>query len=65
MVFGDNCLKIEHQTGFGLEFNALDALRLVDSERDLMKVACAEDWQKSRYGNTVPYHQTPFQYTIP
>ena len=48
MVFGDNCLKIEHQTGFGLEFNALDALRLVDSERDLMKVACAEDWQKSR-----------------
>jgi type 2A phosphatase activator TIP41 len=48
MVFGDNCLKIEHQSGFGLEFNALDALRLVDSERDLMKVACADDWQKSR-----------------
>ena len=48
MVFGDNCLRIEHQAGFGLEFNALDALRLVDSERDLMKVACAEDWQKSR-----------------
>lgn len=49
MVFGDNCLKIEHQSGFGLEFNALDALRLVNSEEDLMKVACAEDWQKARY----------------
>ncbi|XP_028414892.1 TIP41-like protein [Dendronephthya gigantea] len=48
MVFGDNCLRIQHEVGFGLEFNALDALRLVDSERDLMKVACADAWQKSR-----------------
>ena len=49
MVFGDNCLCVQHQSGFGLEFNALDALRLVNSEQDLLKVACAEDWQKSRY----------------
>lgn len=48
MVFGDNCLRIEHAAGFGIEFNALDALQLVDSERDLMKVAYADEWQKSR-----------------
>ena len=48
MLFGDNCLKIEHQAGFGIEFNALDALKLVDSERDLIKVAYAQEWQNSR-----------------
>lgn len=48
MVFGDNTLQIDHAAGFGIQFNALDALRLVDNKHDLMKVAVAEEWQNSR-----------------
>ena len=56
MVFGDNTLQIDHAAGFGIQFNALDALRLVDNKHDLMKVAVAEEWQNSRWvhvNNTV------------
>ena len=48
MLFGDNVLKIDHAAGFGIQFNALDALRLVDNKHDLMKVAVAEEWQNKR-----------------
>ncbi|XP_046848958.1 TIP41-like protein [Xenia sp. Carnegie-2017] len=65
MVFGDNCLCVQHQSGFGLEFNALDALRLVNSEQDLLKVACAEDWQKSRAnGEQCTNIVKPFDWTF-
>ncbi|XP_059142040.1 TIP41-like protein isoform X2 [Physella acuta] len=48
MVFAENCLKIYHQSGCGIEFNALDALRLVDASTDLIKVAASEEWQNAR-----------------
>lgn len=48
MVFPHSTLRLVHDDGFGIEFNSLDALRLVDSERDLMKVAVAEAWKESR-----------------
>lgn len=48
MTFDQNILRIRHEEGFGVEFNALDALRLVDAENDLMKVAVSEAWQASR-----------------
>lgn len=48
MVFGDNVLQIDHAAGFGIQFNALDALKLVDNRHDLMKVAVAEEWQSKR-----------------
>lgn len=48
MVFGDNMLQIEHSAEFGIQFNALDALKLVDNKHDLMKVAVAEEWQSKR-----------------
>ena len=48
MVFGENILQINHAAGFGIQFNALDALKLVDNKRDLMKVAVAEEWQSKR-----------------
>ena len=48
MVFGENVLQIEHAAGFGIQFNALDALKLVDNKHDLMKVAVAEEWQSKR-----------------
>ena len=48
MVFGENVFQIEHAAGFGIQFNALDALKLVDNKHDLMKVAVAEEWQSKR-----------------
>lgn len=48
MVFAENCLKIYHQSGCGIDFNALDALRLVDASTDLIKVAASEEWQNAR-----------------
>ena len=32
-----------------MEFNALDALKLVDPEHDLIKVAASKEWQEARY----------------
>lgn len=48
MTFASNCIRLEHDKGFGIEFNALEALKLVDSKNDVMKVAIAEAWQESR-----------------
>lgn len=48
MVFGDNILQIDHSAGFGIQFNAIDALKRVDNKHDLMKVAVAEEWQSKR-----------------
>lgn len=48
MVFGENRLQIEHKAGFGIQFNAIDALRHVDNKHDLMKVAVADEWQRKR-----------------
>ena len=48
MVFGDNILQIDHIAGFGIQFNAIDALKRVDNRHDLMKVAVAEEWQSKR-----------------
>ncbi|GFQ64062.1 TIP41-like protein, partial [Trichonephila clavata] len=47
MTFACNRIRLEHDKGFGIEFNALDALKLVDSKNDVMKVAIAEAWQES------------------
>lgn len=51
MVFGDSLLRIEHVDGFGMEFNARDALRKVDTKQDSLKVAAAEEWQRLRDGS--------------
>ncbi|XP_078415900.1 TIP41-like protein [Cetorhinus maximus] len=48
MLFGDNVLKVQHAGGFGISFNATDALRTVDNGHGTVKVACAEAWQESR-----------------
>ena len=48
MVFPDNVLRIQLSNGSGIEFNALDALRLVNDKEDLVKVAIAEAWKESR-----------------
>ncbi|CAN9501506.1 unnamed protein product [Ophioblennius macclurei] len=48
MLFGDNVLRIQHTDGYGIEFNAIDALKRVGTSEDAVKVACAQEWQESR-----------------
>ncbi|XP_029375358.1 TIP41-like protein isoform X2 [Echeneis naucrates] len=48
MLFGDNILRIQHMDGYGIEFNAIDALKRVNNMEDAVKVACAQEWQESR-----------------
>ena len=48
MTFDRNILRITHREGFGFEFSALDALKLVDAEHDHMKVAVSETWKATR-----------------
>lgn len=53
MMFGDNVLRIQHDHGFGIEFNATDALKCVNNCQGMIKVACAAEWQESRYSNFI------------
>lgn len=48
MLFNNNILKLEHYTGVGIEFNALDALKCVKETKDPLKVAVADGWQSAR-----------------
>lgn len=48
MLFKDNILKLEHYTGVGIEFNPLDALKLVKETKDPLRVAVAGGWQSAR-----------------
>ncbi|XP_034539389.1 TIP41-like protein [Notolabrus celidotus] len=48
MLFGDNVLRVQHVDGYGIEFNAIDALKRVNNMEDAVKVACAQEWQESR-----------------
>lgn len=50
MIFGDNVVSIEHPiSGWGISFNAFDALDRVDKTGEsMLKVAYSREWQKSR-----------------
>ena len=48
MCFPENTLRIQHTAGYGIEFNALDALKRVNDHEDPVKVACASEWKSSR-----------------
>ncbi|KAJ5102895.1 TIP41-like protein [Penicillium argentinense] len=50
MIFGDNYVTIEHPTtGWGINFNAFDALDLVDKTgQSMLQVAYSKEWQQSR-----------------
>ena len=50
MIFDKNVLRIEHEGGFGLEFNTKDALARVDPDHDTVKVANAQEWAEARCG---------------
>lgn len=48
MVFNNNVLRLEHFSGVGLEFSALDALKMVEDVKDPLQVAVAGGWQSAR-----------------
>lgn len=48
MVFPENRLILEHTNGAQLQFNALDALKLVDAHHESVKVAAAQEWKSAR-----------------
>ncbi|XP_045197404.1 TIP41-like protein [Mercenaria mercenaria] len=48
MIFADNVLRVQHDAGYGVEFNALDALKMVDAQNDPLKVAVAQAWKEAR-----------------
>lgn len=50
MIFGDNFARIEHlASGWAIDFNAFDALDLVDKTGDsMLKVSYSKEWQQNR-----------------
>jgi len=48
MLFNENLLRLEHSSGVGIEFNALDALKLIEETKDPLQVAVADGWQSAR-----------------
>ncbi|XP_048767537.1 TIP41-like protein [Ostrea edulis] len=48
MIFADNVLRMVHSDGYGIEFNALDALKGVDAHYDPLKVAVSQAWREAR-----------------
>merc|ERR1712071_233212 len=65
MVFPENILRIEHSKGSGIEFNALEALKLVNDKEDDIKVAVAEVWKESRADVEVSHKVShPFDWTF-
>lgn len=65
MLFKDNVFKLEHYSGVGIEFNPLDALRLVKETKDPLQVAVAGGWQSAR--SEFPFAKSalkPFDWTF-
>lgn len=49
MIFAENCLRLMHNRGFGIEFTTLDALKHVGTEPDgILQVADAKAWKEAR-----------------
>ncbi|XP_078265292.1 TIP41-like protein isoform X2 [Rhinoraja longicauda] len=64
MLFGDNVLKVQHAGGFGIVFNATDALKTVDNGHGTVKVACADAWQESRADSEHSKVVKPYDWTF-
>lgn len=60
MIFGDNMVSIEHlESGWRLEFNAYDALDMVDkTDKKMLQVAYSKKWSSSRYTKPHSYFFT-------
>lgn len=58
MIFGDNLVSVEHPaSGWGITFNAFDALDRVDKTGEsMLKVAYSQEWQRSRSAHQDDIH---------
>ena len=53
MVFPYNTVILAHDCGICIEFNALDALKMVNSRKEILtKVAATKEWLETRYTPT-------------
>jgi len=48
MVFGKNYVNLIHKSGFSISLNTFDALKAVNNNTELPKVAFAKDWLSSK-----------------
>ncbi|XP_058461819.1 TIP41-like protein [Malaya genurostris] len=64
MVFHKNVLVISHKNGARLEFNPMDALKLVRNEKLDLKVACSEEWKGSRQAADTQEKVKPFDWSF-
>lgn len=64
MVFPNNILTLIHPTGGKIEFNTLDALKLVSNGRLALQVACAEAWKETRSPDNLEEKIRPFDWTF-
>jgi type 2A phosphatase activator TIP41 len=55
MIFPDNVLRVTFaESNFSLEFNALDALKLISNAPEALHVAFAEEWKAAQEGGPLP-----------
>ena len=53
MIFGDNLVSIDHENGWGIQFNTYDALDRVDKTGgSMLQVAHSREWQSTRYAKS-------------
>lgn len=64
MVFHKNVLTICHKGGARLEFNPMDALKLVRNEKLDLKVACSDEWKESRPAADTQEKVKPFDWSF-
>lgn len=51
MIFAGNKLILKHiPSSATIEFNCIDALKLVDNQNDWVKVSCTKEWAEARKG---------------
>ena len=63
MVFAESNLRVVHESGCGLEFNSLDALRLVDAHSGPTdQVAAAKEWMGARLISFLLYFRLAIVY---
>lgn len=64
MVFHRNVLTISHKGGACLQFNPMDALKMVRNEKLDLKVACSDEWRESRSAADTQEKVKPFDWSF-
>lgn len=64
MVFHKNKLLLVHSDGATIEFNPLEALKLVENGKQGVQVACAQEWKESRPDQLLEEKFKPFDWTF-